>query len=130
MSNSKVWDGHSADLVVQGHSVSGQTIGNAQVNSRRISIDGTINPGVGISNQTIYLPDGPVTTEEFIKMREEVENWKKLKGIIEAHQIIEEIPNGDIVIRIKRAKVEHLAMVGQEPKPKDYRVDFGEDSNE
>lgn len=121
----------SSGLIVSSGPSSNQAlIGQAQ--SRRIqagSVGGSgnaLNP-FGLSMQTVVLPEGTVSVDEFIEERKRVNEWVKIKGILDAHQIIEDWPDGDIVIRIKRKKADHITMTGQTAKPSDFKVEFGVD---
>lgn len=118
---SKQLSADNANITVQGVNIA------AQATTLPIGGQHAIHhAATSLSNQLVYLSSGEVvSTDEFDKMVQNVKGWMKLKEIVEAHQIIEELPDGDIVIRIKRAKVERAHMAGQNLPPSAFTVDFG-----
>lgn len=117
--------------------------GGGQLPPGMIGISGQIS-GVGIAATGHSISSGKISLGQTvagnathpslieIERREaNIKEWMKIKEILDSHQIIEDWPDGDIVIRIKRARAERIkATTGLPPEPSDYQVEFGADSAE
>lgn len=68
------------------------------------------------------------TRQHAIERKEKnIKKWAGIKQIIRAHQIIEELPDGDIVIRIKRKRSKPESITTNRSAHKYAEVEFGVD---
>jgi len=114
---------------VAGRVVSAHLASQGVTTSKLLKVPQVSNP-FGNSGQMVHLPKGLVSVDEFISEQKDLAAWLKIKNIVEAHQIIEEWPDGDIVIRIKRNREAVTELQGTKPDASEYRVDFGVDDKE
>lgn len=78
----------------------------------------------------VQLPEGTVSVDDFVRLRSEINEWKIAKQILEKHQIIDEWPDGDVVIRIKRRELSGLLRLDAASISGVAIVDFGVDEEE
>jgi hypothetical protein len=108
-------------------------VGNSTIMSTK-TFNSNIKPNVynpfGNSGQMVLTADGPISVDDFLKRERELQEWLRIKDIIEKHSIIEDLPDGDIIIRIKRHRIEKAIEDGTKVSPSDFEVDFGIDEDE
>lgn len=90
----------------------------------------SVSSGWGCSSQVVQLPEGTVSVDDFVRLRNEINEWKIAKQILEKHQIIDEWPDGDVVIRIKRRELSGLLRLDAASISGVAIVDFGVDEEE